>query len=257
MVKERAKIRLQAFEECQREIRSIHQVPQALPPMLPTSNDVTDQSEIQLLIEIISATHLPIADRTNKSTDPFVIVYLGNEEIHRTRHIPRTSNPVWTIDTGCLCLLSISAKDFFQPSAGLTFVVKDKDRIKVDDCLGVVSVHQKTLLELTGEERLALPLNILKAHRYYSKRNAFLQPTLHIRARQATKEDRIFMKKVFSVQKRKLSGIYADQTFVGPQRDRVNALRRESKIVDGVRKVRDGKRATRFFDYIFIFTFMT
>ncbi len=241
LVKERAQTRLEAFQESQRETQeSIKQMSQKLPTALTRSlSDMTAQSEIQLLIEIISATHLPIADRTKKSTDPFVVVYLGNEEIHRTRHIPRTLNPIWTIDSGCLCLLSTSAQDFFRATAGVTLVVKDNDRIKANDSLGTVSIPQSTLLQSTGKERIALPLQVLKAHKYYSKRDRVLQPTVYIRARPATTEDRKFMKQIFSVQKRKLLGVYADQTFVGPQRDRVNTLRRESKVVDGVRKVRN------------------
>lgn len=211
--------------------------------------DLTAQSEIQLLIEIVSATDLPIADRMKQSSDPYVIVYLGHEEIHRTSHIPKTLNPIWTIDTGCLCLLSMSAQEFFQPAAGLTFALKEHDALTANEMLGSVSVPQSTLLQLTGEERLALPLNLLKAHKYYHKPKpsgrhkasggkAVFPPTLYIRARPATKEDRRFMKKVSDVQKRKSLGVYASETFVGPQRERVKLLKRESKVVDGVRKVR-------------------
>lgn len=198
---------------------------------------MTPESEIQLLIEIVSATHLPIADRIKKSTDPLVVVYLGNEQIHRTRHLPRTLNPIWTIDTGCLFLLSTTAQDFFRASAGLTFVVQDNDRIKANDILGMAAVPHSTLLQLKETERLALPLQILKAHKFYTTKNPLLVPTLYIRARQATPADRKFMKQVFSVQNRKLLGVYADQTFIGPQQDRVYQLRREFKIVDGIRKV--------------------
>lgn len=40
------------------------------------------------LIEIVAAINLPVADR--KSSDPYVIVSLGSEEIHRTQHIIKT-----------------------------------------------------------------------------------------------------------------------------------------------------------------------
>jgi hypothetical protein len=46
---------------------------------------MTASSEINLLIEIVSATDLPIADL--KSTDPYVVVYLGRQRIHKTQHI--------------------------------------------------------------------------------------------------------------------------------------------------------------------------
>jgi hypothetical protein len=63
--------------------------------------------------------------------------------------ISRTLNPIWFVDTGCLCLLAVSAQDFFQyASNGLTFVVKDRDTGIVgssDDTSGRVSVPQSTL----------------------------------------------------------------------------------------------------------------
>ena len=246
LVKDRAQNRLDAFHDSQRQNpdhTSMQQPPNTKkilgPITSPLPPDMTPQSEIQLLIEIVSATHLPVADRMNKSSDPFVVVYLGNEQIHRTRHIPRTLNPIWTIDTGCLFLLSTTAQDFFRANNGLTFVVQDHDRIKTNDVLGMVAVPHSTLLQLQETERLALPLQILKPHKYYSTKNRFLVPTLYIRARQATPLDRKFMKQVFSVQRRKLLGVYADQTFIGPQRDRVYSFRRESKNVDGLRKVRE------------------
>lgn len=242
LVKERAQIRLAIFQESQRETEATIKRTSELLRSSPSLRDLTPKSEIQLLIEIVSATNLPVADRLKHSTDPYVIVYLGQQEIHRTQFISRTINPVWTVATGCFCLLSIGAQDFFQASNGLTFVIKDKDTLSASDDLGRVSVPQSTLLQLTGEERVALPLNILKAHKFKpsktsTDRGVVFLPTLYFRARPATKEDRRFMKKIFAVQKKKLLGVYADQTFIGPQKERVNIFKRESKVVDGVRKV--------------------
>ena len=49
---------------------------------------MTATTEINLLIEIVSATDLPIADIV--STDPYVVVYLGNQKIHKTGYISKT-----------------------------------------------------------------------------------------------------------------------------------------------------------------------
>jgi Ca2+-dependent lipid-binding protein len=50
--------------------------------------DLTANGDIDLLVEIVSATDLPIADRN--STDPYVIVFMGKQEIHRTPHCMKT-----------------------------------------------------------------------------------------------------------------------------------------------------------------------
>ena len=253
LVKERAQTRLQAFQQWQRQTEEHMRHMSGL--LNGSSGDrsiigkeMTAESEIQLLIEIVSATDLPVSDRLKQSSDPYIIVYLGHEEIHRTAHISKTLNPIWTIATGSLCLLSTSAQEFFLASAGLTFVLKDKDTIISNDVLGNVSVSHSTLLRLTGNERLALPFNLETNYKAKPSRkrrlggseadpNVLFPPTLYIRARRATEDDRTFMKQVLAVHKKKSLGLYANQTFVGPHADRVNRLKRESKMVDGIRKV--------------------
>jgi hypothetical protein len=43
---------------------------------------------VTLLVEIVSGWNLPIGDF--KSSDPYVIMMMGNQEVHRTKHIPST-----------------------------------------------------------------------------------------------------------------------------------------------------------------------
>jgi Ca2+-dependent lipid-binding protein len=45
-------------------------------------------SQIQLLVEIVSGTRLPIAD--GSSSDPYVIVRMAGEEVHRTKPLYNT-----------------------------------------------------------------------------------------------------------------------------------------------------------------------
>ena len=45
-------------------------------------------NELNILVEIVSGVRLPIADIT--STDAYVVVYLGKDEVHRTKQIPNT-----------------------------------------------------------------------------------------------------------------------------------------------------------------------
>jgi Ca2+-dependent lipid-binding protein len=83
LVKERAQERLEAFRKSQAlTTESIKQMSRSL------SVDLSANGDINLMVEIVSATDLPIADRN--STDPYVIVFMGKQEIHRTPHCMKT-----------------------------------------------------------------------------------------------------------------------------------------------------------------------
>ena len=279
LVQERTKLRLAAFQQSQWDrndikndnnkneiIRNTNEREEKITPI--SSTLLTPQAEIQLLIEIVSATDLPVANdyhHNRRSIDPYTLVYLGQQEIHRTHYIPKTHNPIWTIESGCFCLLSTSAFNFFQASDGLTFLLKDKDSLGLlkstgDGEVGRVSISQSTLLQLTGQERVALPLKIPKTHKHFPDKNksnlrshtssrkgkntengpvegGVFAPTLYIRVRLATREDCQFMKHFCAERTKKLFGVYANEAFVAPHRDRVHFLKRESKVVDGVRRV--------------------
>jgi C2 domain len=53
-----------------------------------TPDSKEDTSRIQLLVEIVSGIRLPIAD--GSASDPYVIVRMGAEEVHRTKPIHNT-----------------------------------------------------------------------------------------------------------------------------------------------------------------------
>ena len=61
---------------------------------------------IRLLIDICSAIELPVTDLL--STDAYVIVRLGSKEVHRTKVIPNSRNPIWTLETKSLFLLEFT-----------------------------------------------------------------------------------------------------------------------------------------------------
>ena len=48
----------------------------------------TTTTTVQLLVEIVSASNLPIADA--RQTDPYVAVFWGTEQIHQTKSIANT-----------------------------------------------------------------------------------------------------------------------------------------------------------------------
>lgn len=83
VAEERAAERLAAFRARQEEIaKKTTEIKSRADPSLNLDED------IQLLVEIVSCSALPIADA--RSTDPYVTVYLGKDEVHRTKTISKT-----------------------------------------------------------------------------------------------------------------------------------------------------------------------
>jgi len=104
--------------------------------------------KINLLFEIVSGYDLPIGDFN--SSDPFVVALMGNEEVHRTMHVSKTLNPIWTLKTRSLFLLTVESKQFFVED-GMKFIVKDYDQFGKDEVLGLVHVNPRTLYKANGE----------------------------------------------------------------------------------------------------------
>lgn len=189
---------------------------------------------LQILVEVVSATDLPIADR--KTSDPYTICYLGKEEIHRTLPIFRSLNPIWTVRTGSLFLVETSAAELFSTS-GLTFLVKDFDTVTKNDPLGHVGISAPKILEfanLRPGERLEFPLTPLRNHR---KASTYLHPVLYLRFRHASTDDLSFLSKLQNMRRRKGIGIYAGTVFDRPRISFTNPLQRESKIDQGQKVV--------------------
>ena len=121
---------------------------------------IDQNAAIKLLIEITSAWDLPVGDMV--SSDPFVIVKMGphhDREVHRTKHVASTLNPIWTVKTQSLFLLSTSSKDLFRCYDGILFEVKDYDAIGESETLGRVWVPPKVLYEGKGD-RMEFPLQV-------------------------------------------------------------------------------------------------
>jgi hypothetical protein len=224
-VKDRSDAYLEAFRISQIKDHSI-----ALKPV----DAEKDGDQLQILVEIVSATDLPIAD--HKTSDPYTICYLGKEEIHRTLPIFRSLNPIWTVHTGSLFLLQTKAEALFATS-GLTFLVKDYDSVTKNDPLGQIVVSAPKILEfadLQPSERLEFPLTLLGQHR---KSSTYLHPVLYLRFRHASQEDLSFLSRLQNMRRRKGIGIYADNVFARPRIKIVNPLQRESRVEQGQRLV--------------------
>ena len=74
-------------------------------------------------------------------------------------------NPIWTVDTGSLFLLSVTPEAFFATATGLNFFVKDYDAMGKNDVLGRVAVGQEELLHGKGERKVYALQDTANPHR--------------------------------------------------------------------------------------------
>jgi Ca2+-dependent lipid-binding protein len=137
------------------------------------------------LIEIVSGWDLPVGDFV--SSDPFVICMLGRREVHRTKHVPQTLDPIWTIKNGSLFLLSVESKELFIQE-GLQLLVKDFDQFGGNEMLGLVKIPPEKLYNANGE-RMEFKLQPVPG-----KKEEDTPGYLAIRCRRATDYDKKFMK---------------------------------------------------------------
>jgi hypothetical protein len=121
-----------------------------------TTTGAASSHRIQILVEIVSATNLPVADLV--ATDAYVVVRFGTKEVHRTAVISNNLSPIFTLPTGSLFLLSYTPEEFFkQGTSGLSFTIKDYDSVGSNDVLGTVHVTLQELLKGTGQ-RMPYPI---------------------------------------------------------------------------------------------------
>jgi hypothetical protein len=137
--------------------------------------------DLALLIEIVSCWNLPAADLN--TSDPYVKVKIGKRDVHETKPISSTREPIYTIKTNSLFILDVATKEVTE-NQGITFKVKDYDVIGRNDDLGIVVVPAETILAATGE-RLEFQLKAPGT----SKDAGFIA----IRCRPATNYDREFL----------------------------------------------------------------
>lgn len=105
-----------------------------------------------LLIEILSGRDLIVADKTGTS-DPYVKIDMGKEQLHKTAVIKKTLNPVFTEEDKNSYVLDCTAMDLFS-KGGLVFKIKDWDRgIGGNDEMGSVKIPAETLYNFGPEPR--------------------------------------------------------------------------------------------------------
>ena len=148
------------------------------------SRSLETTTRIRILLEIVSATNLPIADLS--SSDPYVLVRLGSREIHRTSVVSKNLNPIWTLETQSLCLLDATPEEFFGSAGGVKMVLKDYDSLGANEVLGSVTVPLEDLLEGTGEREV---YEIVPDPKGPKIKPGAKQPKLYLRFKPASPED--------------------------------------------------------------------
>jgi Ca2+-dependent lipid-binding protein len=144
---------------------------------LSMSEEGTDT--INLLVEIVSAIDIPVADMY--SSDAYVIVRMGGNEVHRTNFIPKSLDPIWTLNSGSLFLLQMTPEDFFSCAGGMSFTVKDYDAVGGNETLGRVTLTLDELLHGTGERHGYDIVEKVLGEKNHGK--------LYLRYKEATRED--------------------------------------------------------------------
>ncbi|KAJ1979531.1 Tricalbin-2, partial [Dimargaris verticillata] len=116
----------------------------------PTEMDLLPQESITntgvLRLEIVDAQGLPAADNSGTS-DPYVVVALNGEKIHKTEAIKKTLSPVWHSTTDVPIMNRVISH--------LTFEIYDWNKI-----------HNHTRLGLTDVALVSLPVNKLVVQFY-------------------------------------------------------------------------------------------
>ena len=141
------------------------------------------EASINLLVEIVSATSLPTAG-TFSSRNPYVIVKMGGTEIHRTKVLSKTVEPIWTLETGSLFLVQMDPEEFFSSTGGMTLILADYHTFGANRVLGRVRLGLQQILKMTGKrETFAIVFeNDIDI-------SSSANPRLHLRIKEASKSD--------------------------------------------------------------------
>lgn len=106
-----------------------------------------------VLMEIVSARGLT----SIKGVDPYCLIRVGSDEVHRTKTIWNDPDPIWTILTGSLCLLRIPEKCTETDDEIEHSVVIEVNH--GNQCIGFVAIPFKDVMEKVGE-REEFPIRV-------------------------------------------------------------------------------------------------
>ena len=98
-----------------------------------------------VLMEVVSARGLT----SIKGVDPYCLIRVGSDEVHRTKTIWNDPDPIWTVLTGSLCLLRIPEK-FTETEGELEHsVIVEVNHC--NQCIGIVTIPFKHIMTKVGE----------------------------------------------------------------------------------------------------------
>lgn len=130
------------------------------------SNDSSGEFETppnnkEILVEIKGCRNLVACDKGRKS-DPYVKVFLGGRQVHKTNYIEKTLNPVFSRDEKNAYIIKCSAKYLYDKD-GIELCVKDHDKGLAalgftNDDLGSARVSAKALYKASTGKDLELRL---------------------------------------------------------------------------------------------------
>jgi len=114
------------------------------------SLDFKDMPDKILLVEILSCRNLIAADK-NGLSDPYVKAKMGKKDLHKTKTISKTLNPVFTSVQKNSFLISCPKLEL-AGAQGILVRVVDWDRGLGDDDLGWVQIQAESLYECQLQE---------------------------------------------------------------------------------------------------------
>jgi len=120
----------------------------------------------------------------------------------------QTLNPIWTLKTGSLFLLTVESRRLFIEE-GIKFVIKDYDKIGKDEVLGMSHVDPKVLYRAQGE-RMEFKVVPSKKSNTGAKSQRKLrqnQGTLVLRCRRASQYDQKFMAEFAKQESKNAKGV--------------------------------------------------
>ena len=140
----------------------------------------SEDDHIHLLVEIVSAINLPNGTDRN----PYVAVRMARTQVHRSKVLSKTLDPIWKLATESLFVLHMTPEEFFACTGGMCFTIKSSHMITSDDVLGQVYLSLEDLLNAKGERTgydIQLPQDL--------KVSSNKKPILYLRVKNASASD--------------------------------------------------------------------
>mmetsp|Transcript_16701 Transcript_16701/g.40711 ORF Transcript_16701/g.40711 Transcript_16701/m.40711 type:complete len:993 (-) Transcript_16701:32-3010(-) len=113
------------------------------PPEEPPAPEPPADTTFDLTFRVVSCRKLLKGDRN--SSDPYVKIMLGQKELHRTKYLLKTLNPVFGHQHDNQFTAQINYGDLAK-AGGVNIEVKDWDRIGNNDLIGLANIEPAKLL---------------------------------------------------------------------------------------------------------------